>query len=77
MSLGAVNASPAIAIAHAGRSARAGAGNAPPVLLLPGFAASERVLAPLARYLRRELRRPVVRLPLGDRTPLHLGDVRR
>lgn len=49
---------------------------APPIVLLHGFGASSRVLAPLARHLRRELRRPVVRMRLGGGLPLHLGDVR-
>ncbi len=48
-----------------------------PVVLLQGFGASSRVLAPIARHLARELGRPVVRLPLGCRIPLHLGDVRQ
>jgi pimeloyl-ACP methyl ester carboxylesterase len=47
-----------------------------PIILLQGFAASSRVLLPLERHLRRALGRPVVRLRLGDRIPLHLGDVR-
>ncbi len=50
---------------------------APPILLLHGFGTSSRVLAPLARHLCRELRRPVVRCALGDALPIHLGDVRR
>jgi pimeloyl-ACP methyl ester carboxylesterase len=48
-----------------------------PILLLHGLGASSRVLDPLARYLERELKRPIVRLRLGRRLPLHLGDVRR
>jgi pimeloyl-ACP methyl ester carboxylesterase len=51
--------------------------DAPPVVLLHGFATSSRVLARLARYLERALDRPVVRLPLGGRFPLHVGDVRK
>ena len=47
-----------------------------PIVLLHGFAASSRVLLPLERYLGRRLGRPVVRLHLGKRTPLHLGDIR-
>ena len=52
-------------------------GPLPPVILLHGFGTSSAVTAPLARYLRRELGRPVVRVPLGGRLPLHLGDVRK
>jgi triacylglycerol esterase/lipase EstA (alpha/beta hydrolase family) len=51
--------------------------DAPPIVLLHGFGTSSRVLAPLARRLCRELRRPVVRCALGGALPLHLGDVRR
>jgi pimeloyl-ACP methyl ester carboxylesterase len=47
-----------------------------PIVLLHGFAASSRVLLPLERHLRRRLRRPVVRVYLGGRTALHLGDIR-
>jgi triacylglycerol esterase/lipase EstA (alpha/beta hydrolase family) len=50
---------------------------AAPIVLLHGFGTSSRVLAPLARHLRRELRRPVLRMRLGGRVPLHLGDVRK
>jgi pimeloyl-ACP methyl ester carboxylesterase len=49
----------------------------PPVVLLHGFGTSSRVLEPLARHLERRLRRPVLRLELGEGPlPLHLGDVR-
>jgi pimeloyl-ACP methyl ester carboxylesterase len=51
-------------------------GPQPPVILLHGFGTSSAVTAPLARYLRRELGRPVIRVPLGGRLPIHLGDVR-
>jgi len=51
--------------------------DAPPIVLLHGFGTSSRVLAPLARHLCRELRRPVVRCSLGGALPVHLGDVRR
>jgi len=47
-----------------------------PVILLHGLGASSHVLGPLARYLERELGRPIIRLRLGGRLPLHLGDVR-
>src|SRR5262245_668033 len=78
MSFGAVDTSPSIAISFPHRSARREVGDSTPVLLLPGIATSSRALAPLARYLRRELRRPVVRMALGEGTPLNLGDdVRR
>jgi triacylglycerol esterase/lipase EstA (alpha/beta hydrolase family) len=50
---------------------------AQPVVLLQGFAASSRVLLPLESHLRRTLRRPIVRIRLGGRTPLQLGDIRR
>jgi hypothetical protein len=53
------------------------AGPLPPVILLHGFGTSSAVTAPLARYLRRELGRPVIRVPLGGRLPIHLGDVRK
>ena len=53
------------------------AGPQPPVILLHGFGTSSAVTAPLARYLRRELGRPVIRVPLGGRLPIHLGDVRK
>ena len=52
-------------------------GPLPPVILLHGFGTSSAVLAPLARYIRRELGRPVIRVPLGGRLPIHLGDVRK
>jgi pimeloyl-ACP methyl ester carboxylesterase len=52
-------------------------GPRPPVILLHGFGTSSAVTTPLARYLRRELGRPVIRVPLGGRLPIHLGDVRR
>lgn len=47
-----------------------------PIVLLHGFGASSRVLAPIARNLSRELGRPVIRLGLGCRIPVHIGDVR-
>lgn len=47
-----------------------------PVVLIQGFASSSHVLLPLERHIRRTLRRPVVRVALGGRIPLHLGDVR-
>jgi len=52
-------------------------GPLPPVILLHGFGTSSAVTAPLARHLRRELRRPVIRMPLGGRLPIHLADVRK
>jgi triacylglycerol esterase/lipase EstA (alpha/beta hydrolase family) len=51
--------------------------DAQPIVLVQGFAASSRVLLPLEMYLRRTLRRPVVRVRLGGRLPLQLGDIRR
>lgn len=36
-----------------------------PIVLLPGFGSSSRVLLPLERRLRRQLRRPVIRMHLG------------
>lgn len=58
--------------------AEPGARNAcAPVILLHGLGASSHALAPLAHYLERELKRPIIRLRLGRRLPLHLGDVRR
>jgi pimeloyl-ACP methyl ester carboxylesterase len=53
------------------------AGPLPPVILLHGFGTSSAVTAPLARALSRELGRPVIRVPLGGRLPIHLGDVRK
>jgi pimeloyl-ACP methyl ester carboxylesterase len=50
---------------------------AQPILLLQGFAASSRVLLPLEAHLRRTLGRPVVRVRLGHRLPIQLGDIRR
>ena len=50
--------------------------NAQPIVLLHGFAASSLALLPLADHLTRALGRPVVRLRLGDRLALHLGDIR-
>jgi pimeloyl-ACP methyl ester carboxylesterase len=47
-----------------------------PILLLHGFMASSQVLMPLEEHLRRTSGRPVVRLRLGDRLPLHLADIR-
>jgi pimeloyl-ACP methyl ester carboxylesterase len=47
-----------------------------PILLLHGFGASSRVLLPLSRALGRALSRPVLRLRLGERLPLHTGDIR-
>ena len=52
-------------------------GGGAPVVLLHGFGTSCAVTAPLARHLRRALGRPVIRVPLGGRLPLHLGDVRK
>jgi triacylglycerol esterase/lipase EstA (alpha/beta hydrolase family) len=52
-------------------------GPLPPVVLLHGFGTSSAVTLPLARHLKRELGRPVIRVSLGGRLPLHLGDVRR
>ncbi len=51
-------------------------GHAPPVVLLHGFGVTSAVLRPLERRIQRELGRPVVRLRLGCRLPLHLADVR-
>jgi pimeloyl-ACP methyl ester carboxylesterase len=48
-----------------------------PIVVLHGFGASSRVLAPIAHNLSRELARPVIRLGLGCRIPLHIGDVRK
>jgi triacylglycerol esterase/lipase EstA (alpha/beta hydrolase family) len=50
---------------------------AQPIVLLQGFAASSRVLLPLEDHLRRGLGRPVVRVRLGRRLPVQLGDIRR
>jgi triacylglycerol esterase/lipase EstA (alpha/beta hydrolase family) len=47
-----------------------------PIVVLHGFGASSRVMAPIARDLSRGLERPVIRLGLGCRIPLHIGDVR-
>jgi pimeloyl-ACP methyl ester carboxylesterase len=54
------------------RDAHAGTPAARPVLLLHGFASSPRTLAFLARHVRRNLRRPVLRPDLG----LGFGDLR-
>ncbi len=62
---------------HGDAPADPAGGPLPPVILLHGFGTSSAVTAPLARYLRRELGRPVIRVPLGGRLPIHLGDVRR
>jgi pimeloyl-ACP methyl ester carboxylesterase len=51
-------------------------GRKPPVILLHGFGTSSAVTGPLAHYLRNETGRPVIRVPLGGRLPIHLGDVR-
>jgi pimeloyl-ACP methyl ester carboxylesterase len=61
---------------HGDAAADRTAGPVPPVILLHGFGTSSAVTAPLARYLKRELGRPVIRVPLGGRLPIHLGDVR-
>ena len=50
---------------------------AQPIVLVQGFAASSRVLLPLEAHLRRTLGRPIVRVRLGKRLPLQLGDIRR
>jgi CheY-like chemotaxis protein len=47
-----------------------------PILLIHDFAISKRVVHPLERRLPSPLGRPVVRVPLGGRIPLHLQDVR-
>jgi triacylglycerol lipase len=47
------------------------------VILLHGFLSSSQVMLPLERHLRRTLRRPIVRVALGARLPLHLRDVRK
>ncbi len=52
-------------------------GPLPPVILLHGFGTSSAVTTPLARHLRSATGRPVIRVPLGGRLPIHLGDVRR
>jgi pimeloyl-ACP methyl ester carboxylesterase len=62
---------------HGDAAPDAATGPLPPVILLHGFGTSSAVTAPLARYLRRELGRPVIRVPLGGRLPIHLGDVRK
>lgn len=51
-------------------------GTQAPVVLLHGFGVTSAVLRPLERRIRRTLGRPVVRLRLGRRLPLHLADVR-
>jgi triacylglycerol lipase len=65
------------ALLHGDAAPDPGGGSLPPVILLHGFGTSSAVTAPLARHLRRELGRPVIRVPLGGRLPIHLGDVRR
>jgi triacylglycerol lipase len=52
-------------------------GSQAPVVLLHGFGVTSAVLRPLEARIRRTLGRPVVRLRLGCRLPLHLADVRR
>lgn len=52
-------------------------GSRAPVVLLHGFGVTSAVLRPLEARIRRTLGRPVVRLRLGCRLPLHLADVRR
>jgi len=56
---------------------RYGAPGGRPVVLIHGFLSSSHVLLPLERHIRRTLRRPVVRVGLGRRLPLHLQDVRK
>jgi triacylglycerol lipase len=65
------------ALRHGDAAPDPAGGPVPPVILLHGFGTSSAVTAPLARHLRRELGRPVIRVPLGGRLPIHLGDVRR
>ncbi len=48
----------------------------PPILLIPGFGASSRVLLPLERHLERQLGRPLVRVSLGSSLPIRTADVR-
>jgi pimeloyl-ACP methyl ester carboxylesterase len=52
-------------------------GTRAPVVLLHGFGVTSAVLRPLEARIRRTTGRPCVRLRLGCRLPLHLGDVRR
>jgi pimeloyl-ACP methyl ester carboxylesterase len=52
-------------------------GSRAPVVLLHGFGVTSAVLRPLELRIRRTLKRPVLRLRLGCRLPLHLADVRR
>jgi pimeloyl-ACP methyl ester carboxylesterase len=63
-------------LAHGDGPTWSGPARARPIVVLHGFAASSGVLTPLAAYLERRLQRPVVRLPLGHRLPLHVHDVR-
>lgn len=58
-------------------AAPAGCPASRPIVLVHGFLSSSHVLVPLERHLRRTLRRPVVRVALGTRLPLHLQDVRK
>jgi pimeloyl-ACP methyl ester carboxylesterase len=51
-------------------------GAARPVVLLHGFGVTSDVLRPLERRIQRTLGRPVIRLRLGCRLPIHLADVR-
>jgi triacylglycerol esterase/lipase EstA (alpha/beta hydrolase family) len=52
-------------------------GTRAPVVLLHGFGVTSAVLRPLAARITRATGRPCIRLRLGCRLPLHLGDVRR
>ena len=52
-------------------------GSQSPVVLLHGFGVTSAVLRPIEARIRRTLGRPVIRLRLGGRLPLHLADVRR
>lgn len=51
-------------------------GARPPIVLIPGFGASSRVLLPLERHLGRQLSRPVLRVSLGTSLPTRTSDVR-
>jgi triacylglycerol esterase/lipase EstA (alpha/beta hydrolase family) len=64
------------ALAHGDSPALPALRGRAPIVLLHGFGASSRVLAPIAHNLSRGLGRPVIRLGLGCRIPLHIGDVR-
>jgi triacylglycerol lipase len=56
---------------------RAGRPSSCPIVLVHGFLSSSHVLLPLERHLGRTLGRPIVRVALGARVPLHLQDVRK